>query len=157
MTNNTSATAIAQTLQTRREEWKATLDSLPMPKGGSVKMPYESLQAAIADGFKLFTHGKLEGPDAAWSILTKGFKTIQWRKLAEKNRETRDDIADGDMEETEEAPQGASKARSAEEQAAFEKRSAAAKKAAATRAAKKAGVVSTMSEDLDGDEDGDDE
>ena len=82
---------LAQELQTRREQWKSTLDALPMPKARVRKFPYESLDAAIKDGFKLFDGGA----EDAFRILVKGWKTIEWRKAAEKNRETRDDAAEG--------------------------------------------------------------
>jgi hypothetical protein len=82
----------AQLLQKRRENWKATLDKLPCPKVANTDFPYGSLEAAIADDFKLFFGGK----DHAFRLLVKGFKTELWRKGAEKNRDSRDMAADGE-------------------------------------------------------------
>jgi hypothetical protein len=97
-TNNVNAiVAIAQELQVRREEWKAKLEQLPMP-GVKVKFPYGSMEAAIADKFALLANGEEADPMAiAFAILVKGYKTVAWRKAADKNRETRDDIADGNV------------------------------------------------------------
>jgi hypothetical protein len=97
-TNNANAiVAIAQELQVRREEWKAKLEQLPMP-GVKVKFPYGSMEAAIADKFALLANGEEADPMAiAFAILVKGYKTVAWRKAADKNRETRDDIADGNV------------------------------------------------------------
>jgi len=97
-TNNANAiVAIAQELQVRREEWKAELEQLPMP-GVKVKFPYGSMEAAIADKFALLANGEEADPMAiAFAILVKGYKTVAWRKAADKNRETRDDIADGNV------------------------------------------------------------
>jgi hypothetical protein len=82
----------AQLLQSRREGWKAVLETLPMPKVTGTDFPYGSMDAAIADDFKLFFGGK----DDAFRLLVKGFKTAVWRKGAEKNRDTRDLAADGE-------------------------------------------------------------
>jgi hypothetical protein len=84
---------LAQDLQLKREDWKVRLDALPMPKAKVRKFPYESLDAAIKDNFALFDGGR----EDAFRILVKGWKTIEWRKAAEKNRETRDDIAEGNV------------------------------------------------------------
>jgi prophage DNA circulation protein len=86
---------IARALQTRRENWKKTLDALPMPGAGEVSFPYGSMEAAIADGFELLKNGEKEdGKAVAFRLLVKGFKTRAWRKLAEKNRDSRDAIAE---------------------------------------------------------------
>ena len=91
---------IAQDLQIKREDWKAKLEELPMPKAGDVKFPYGSLEAAIADKFSLLANGeKIDGMERAFRLLVKGYKTEQWRKLADMNRETRDEIAEGTLPE----------------------------------------------------------
>ena len=87
----TKIQSVALALQEKRADWKERLEALPMPKAHVRKFPYESMQAAIADGFKLFDGG----PEDAFKILVKGWKTIEWRKAAEKNRNKRDDLADG--------------------------------------------------------------
>lgn len=95
--NQNALVAIAQELQVKREDWKAKLEELPMP-GVKVKFPYGSMEAAIADGFAQLANGEESDPMAiAFSILVKGFKTIAWRKAADKNREIRDDIAEGNL------------------------------------------------------------
>jgi hypothetical protein len=101
-TNNNTITVVglplsetistAQLLMKRRENWKATLDKLPCPKVSGTDFPYGSLEAAIADDFKLFFGGK----DHAFRLLVKGFKTELWRKGAEKNRDSRDMAAEGE-------------------------------------------------------------
>jgi hypothetical protein len=66
--------------------------------GVKVKFPYGSMEAAIADKFALLANGEEADPMAiAFAILVKGYKTVAWRKAADKNRETRDDIADGNV------------------------------------------------------------
>lgn len=98
MTKIPNVVVLAQELQVRREEWKAKLEELPMPKAGNVKFPYGSLEAAIADNFALLANGeKLDGAERAFRLLVKGYKTEQWRKLADVNREVRDEIAEGDV------------------------------------------------------------
>jgi hypothetical protein len=96
-TNVQQLIEVAQQLQTAREEWKERLEALPMPKAKVRKFPYESLAAAIKDGFKLLDNDNRTGEDEAFRILVKGWKTIEWRKAAEKNRETRDDVAEGNV------------------------------------------------------------
>jgi hypothetical protein len=48
-----------------------------------VTFPYESLAAATKDKF-----AKLGGPDRAFKLLVKGFKSIEWRKRADANART---------------------------------------------------------------------
>jgi hypothetical protein len=97
----TNIVKIAQDLQVKREDWKAKLEELPMPKAGDVKFPYGSLEAAIADNFSLLANGeKIDGAERAFRLLVKGYKTEQWRKLADTNREVRDEIADGEIPES---------------------------------------------------------
>jgi hypothetical protein len=87
---------IAQDLQIKREEWKGRLEQLPMPKARIRKFPYESMAEAIKDGFAQLAESEdASGADRAFRILVKGWKTIQWRKAAEHNRETRDEVAEG--------------------------------------------------------------
>jgi hypothetical protein len=88
----------AQLLQKRRENWKKTLDAVPANKGKSVKFPYESLAEGVKDGFSKLTSGdedEQDGNAVAFALLVKGYKTKMWRKLAEKNRELRDNLAEG--------------------------------------------------------------
>jgi hypothetical protein len=93
--NNAVETTVklAQQLQTRRENWKKTLDAIPMPKAKMDEFPYASMDAAIKNDFALFLGGK----DEAFALLVKGFKTRAWRKAAEKNRDARDEFADGEV------------------------------------------------------------
>jgi hypothetical protein len=98
--NEQQLIAVAQELQSRREDWKAKLEELPMPKAGDVKFPYGSLEAAVADNFALLSNGeKTDGADRAFRLLVKGYKTEQWRKLADLNRTVRDEIAEGELPE----------------------------------------------------------
>jgi len=83
----------AQLLQKRREGWIKVLEAVPMPKAKIVKFPYESMSAAVKDGFKLFEGGEQE----AFALLVKGYNTREWRKAAERNRENRDLLADGEV------------------------------------------------------------
>src|SRR5262245_52528810 len=90
--------ALAQDLQVKRENHMVVLEQLPMPKAKVRKFPYASMEAAIKDEFKLLD--PTDGADTlqtAFRVMVKGWNTIQWRKAAEKNRETRDDIADGEV------------------------------------------------------------
>jgi hypothetical protein len=94
--------AVAQELQTKREEHTEKLAQLPMPKAKVRKFPYSSMEEAIADKFALLDSASTEESDGmanAFRFLVKGYKTIAWRKAAEKNRETRDDIAEGNVPE----------------------------------------------------------
>jgi hypothetical protein len=102
-TNMNATIVVAQDLQEKREAHMLRLAELPMPKTHIVKFPYESMDAAIKDDFKLFTNGK----DEAFRLLVKGYKTVAWRQAAEKNREVRDELAEGEIE----APKAAKKPR----------------------------------------------
>jgi hypothetical protein len=82
---------IAQQLQKRRENWTASLEQLPMPKAKMPDFPYANMAQAVKDEFALFDGG----PDGAFALLVKGFKTANWRKAAEKNRAVRDEAAEG--------------------------------------------------------------
>jgi hypothetical protein len=88
--------AIAQELQVRRETYRETLESLPVPQGPKVDFPYASMEAAIDDDFALIGKG---GAEEAFKFLVKGYKTAMWRKAAEHNRVTRDEAADGEVPE----------------------------------------------------------
>jgi hypothetical protein len=78
-------------LERRRESYVKALAAVPVPESKSVGFPYASIESAIKDEFK-----RIGGPAAAFKFLEKGFKTIQWRKVADKNRVVRDAVADGD-------------------------------------------------------------
>jgi hypothetical protein len=88
-----SVVKTAQLLQTRRENWKKTLDAVPaVADAKGVTFPYASMDAAIKDKF-----ARLDGgADAAFRFMVKGYKTIVWRVAAEKNRTFRDALAEGD-------------------------------------------------------------
>ena len=94
----TQTVQLAQDLQTKREAHMVVLEALPMPKARFKKFPYESMDEAVKDGFKLLDGDKRTGKDFAFSLLVKGYNTTMWRKAAEKNRETRDAVAEGDIE-----------------------------------------------------------
>jgi hypothetical protein len=85
--------AVGQQLQKRRENWKRTLDALPLPKVQIAEFPYANMDQAIRNDFKLFDGGK----DQAFALLLKGFKYSAWHRGATKNRATRDAIADGEV------------------------------------------------------------
>jgi hypothetical protein len=89
--------AKAQNLQMRRERWGSSLASLPMPKSGATDFPYASLDEALDDAFR-----KVGGSDAFFKLAAKAWKTKQWRAAAERNRATRDAIAELDAKKTEE-------------------------------------------------------
>src|SRR5262245_58291244 len=83
--------ARAQTLEIRRERHNEALAQLPMPKAETVEFPYAGLDEALDDGFR-----KLPGGSAELMRLAKAaWKTKQWRKAAERNRATRDAMAEG--------------------------------------------------------------
>ena len=84
---------IARDLQVKRENWKAKLDAVEMPKVGAIDFPYANMEQAVADDFKLLFGGR----DEAFRLLVKGYKTRAWRKAAEKNRDRRDKIAEVDI------------------------------------------------------------
>jgi hypothetical protein len=88
-----TAEAVAQQLQKRRESYVKTLEALPMPKARVPEFPYASMEAGEADGWKLIDNG----PEGAYALLLKGYKTSVWRKTAEKNRVARDEAAEGQV------------------------------------------------------------
>jgi hypothetical protein len=57
-------------------------------KNGRVVFPYATLDAAVKDAFK-----RLGGPEKAFALLVKGYKTSAWRKRAEENAKEADEAA----------------------------------------------------------------
>lgn len=60
-----------------------------MTEGEKVSFPYSSLEEARLDHFE-----KLGGPEKAFRLLVKGYKTYLWRKRADSNAKRQDSEAD---------------------------------------------------------------
>jgi hypothetical protein len=60
-----------------------------MPENKQVTFPYKTLDIAVKDKFK-----KIGGPEKAFAFLVKGFKSVEWRRRADKAARARDEAED---------------------------------------------------------------